>query len=311
MGNFYSNITLTTDERDKVIDFLVEKKRHTFVYPIDKFICVFPKSDDILFELAEQLSSEFKCPAFSVIIHDDSLLMYRLFDSGVLLDDYNSCPGYFSGVNQPITGGDAEKLCSVYSVPDERASLDEILRKEYTFESNRHDAIIAKLNLPYCTVGGGFGYLQEDDVPPELDVSDLVETSPEGDEHSEPARPRQYVDLDEGSHLSSAVGNILSNPDLLQKAWEKAKAGADDYVKAMLEAEVQGTAGGDAVVITSKGNLQFTGIKIRQDAIDPKAVEALEELVLVALNDVAQQTRIKMEATKKSVLNQQLGQLGL
>ncbi len=79
----------------------------------------------------------------------------------------------------------------------------------------------------------------------------------------------------------------------------------------MLEAEVQGTAGGDAVVITSKGNLQFTGIKIRQDAIDPKAVEALEELVLVALNDVAQQTRIKMEATKKSVLNQQLGQLGL
>jgi len=312
MGNFYSNITLTTDERDKVIDFLVEKKRHTFVYPIDKFICVFPKSDDILFELAEQLSSEFKCPAFSVIIHDDSLLMYKLFDSGVLLDDYNSCPGYFSGVNQPSTGGDAEKLCSVYSVPDERNSLDEILRKEYTFESNRHDAIIAKLNLPYCTVGGGFGYLQEDDVPPELDVSDLVETSPgESDEHSEPARPQAYVHLDEGSHLSSAVGNILSNPDLLQKAWEKAKAGADDYVKAMLEAEVQGTAGGDAVVITSKGNLQFTGIKIRQDAIDPNAVAVLEDLVLVALNDVAQQTRIKMEATKKSVLNQQLGQLGL
>lgn len=313
MGNFYSNITLTTDERDRVINFLVEKKRHTFVYPIDKFICVFPKNDDILFELAEQLSGEFKCPAFSVIIHDDSLLMYKLFDSGTLLDDYNSCPGYFSGVSQPSTGGDAEKLCSVYSVPGEQNSLNEILRKEYTFESNRHDAIIAKLNLPYCTVGGGFGYLQEDDVPPELDVSDLVETSPEGDEKSsEPAQPRKYLNLDDASQLAnSAVSNILSNPDLLQKAWEKAKAGADDYVKAMMDTEVQGTAGGDAVVITSKGNLQFTGIRIRPDAIDPNAVETLEDLVLVALNDVAQQTRSKMEATKKSVLNQQLGQLGL
>lgn len=314
MGNFYSNITLTTDERDKVINFLVDKKRHTFVYPIDRFICVFPKSDDILFELAEQLSSEFKCHAFSVIIHDDSLLMYKLFDSGTLLDDYNSCPGYFSGVNEPSTGGDAEQLCSAYSVPNERKALEEILRKEYTFESNRHDAIIAKLNLPYCTVGGGFGYLQEDDVPPELDIGDLVETSPEGDdgEPSTPSLTRTYMDLDQGAHLAnSAVSDILSNPELLQKAWEKAKAGADDYVKAMMEAEVQGTAGGDAVIITSKGNLQFTGIKIRPEAIDASAIEALEDLVLVALNDVAQQTRAKMEATKKRVLNQQLGQLGL
>ncbi len=314
MGNFYSNITLTIDQRDKVIDFLVEEKRHTFVYAIDGFICVFPKNDEILFELAEQLSSQFKCPAFSVIIHDDSLLMYKLFDSGNLLDDYNSCPGYFSGENHPSTGGNSEKLCTVYSVPDQLNSLEEILRKEYTFESNRHDAIIAKLNLPYCTVGGGFGYLQEDDVPPELDVSDLIETSPEydGDIVLERDRPGRYVDLDQSAHVAnSAVSDILGNPDLLQKAWEKAKAGADDYVKAMMEAEVQGSAGGDAVVITSKGNLQFTGIKIRPDTIDSKAVETLENLVLVALNDVAHQTRTKMEATKKSVLNQQLGQLGL
>ncbi len=313
MGNFYSNITLTTDARDKVINFLVDEKRHTFVYPIDGFICVFPKNDEILFELAEQLSSNFKCSAFSVIIHDDSLLLYKLFDSGNLLDDYNSCPGYFSGVNQPSTGGNAEKLCSVYSVPDERDSLEEILRKEYTFESNRHDAIIAKINLPYCTVGGGFGYLQEDDVPPELDVSDLIETSPEeGGDSSVPSRPSFYADLDKDSLLANdAVSDILGNPDLLQKAWEKAKAGADDYVKAMMETEVRGSAGDDAVVITSKGNLQFTGIQIKPDAIDPKSVEALEDLVLVALNDVAHQTRTKMEATKKSVLNQQLGQLGL
>ncbi|MBS2002172.1 MAG: YbaB/EbfC family nucleoid-associated protein [Candidatus Obscuribacterales bacterium] len=319
MGNFYSNITLSTGERDKVINFLIEQKRHTFVYPIDDFICVFPKHDSVLFELAEQLSALLKCPAFAVMIHDDDLLIYKLFDSGKLLDQYNSCPGYFSGVDQPSSGGDPEKLCLVYSAPDEVEALEEILRKNYTFESNRHDAIIAKLNLPYCTVGSGFGYLERDETPDDLVVADLIETAPDdqaGDTDPESgsssSKGRGFVDLDEGSHLTkNAVASMLNDPELLQRAWAKAKAGADDYVKAMMETEVKGSSGGGAVVITSKGNLQFTGVKLSPEAINAEDVGMLEDLVLCALNDVAQQTRVKMEATKKSVLNQQLGQLGL
>lgn len=319
MGNFYSNITLSTDERDKVINFLIEKKLHTFVYPIDDFICVFPKQDAVLFELAEQLSALMKCSAFAVMIHDDDLLIYKLFDSGKLLDHYNSFPGYFSGIDEPSSGGDPEKLCLVYSVPEEAAALEEILRKKYTFESNRHDAIIAKLNLPYCTVGSGFGYLQRDETPEDLVVADLIETAPDGqnaDADAETgnlaAKVRDYFDLDQGSHLAkNAVTSMLNDPELLQRAWAKAKAGADDYVRAMMETEVKGTSGGGAVVITSKGNLQFTGVKLAPEAIDANDVAMLEDLVLCALNDVAQQTRTKMEATKKSVLNQQLGELGL
>ncbi|HEY9732982.1 MAG TPA: YbaB/EbfC family nucleoid-associated protein [Drouetiella sp.] len=319
MGNFYSNITLSTDDRDKVIAFLIEQKRHTFVYPTDRFICVFPKHDSALFEMALKLSDECKCAAFAVMIHDDDVLVYKLFDSGNLLDEYNSSPGYFSGLDQESTGGDAEKLCQVYSVPAEKAAIEEILRKKYTFESNRHDAIIAKLDLPYCTVGSGFGYLQKDDAPEELVVADLIETAADADdaafadESSASSAPgRNYQELDQGSNLAkSAVTNMLNDPELLQRAWAKAKAGADDYVKAMMETEVKGSAGDGAVVITSKGNLQFTGITISKQSLALEDVGKIEELVLAALNDVAQQTRTKMEATKRKVLNQQLGQLGL
>jgi|688.fasta_scaffold142541_2 DNA-binding protein YbaB len=319
MGNFYSNITLSTDDRDRVINFLIQQKRHTFVYPIDKFICVFPKNDAAMFEMALKLSDECKCAAFAVMIHDDDVLVYKLFDSGNLLDEYNSSPGYFSGIDQASAGGDAQKLCQTYSVPSERDAIEEILRKKYTFESNRHDAIIAKLNLPYCTVGSGFGYLQKDDAPEELVVADLIETAAdqedtefEFDSDADAPKGRSYADLNDGVYLAkSAVTNILNDPELLQKAWAKAKAGADDYVKAMMETEVKGSAGDGAVVIASKGNLQFSSVKISAQTLLSEDVSKLEELVLVALNDVAQQTRTKMEAAKKSVLNQQLGQLGL
>ncbi len=318
MGNFYSNITLSTDDKDQVIEFLIKRKCHTFVYPIDEFICVFPKHDSFLFELAEQLSDAMRCAAFAVMIHDDDLLIYKLFQSGKLLDEYNSFPGYFEGLDTPSSGGDAEKVCQVYSAPQEVEALEEILRKKYTFESNRHDAIIAKLNLPYCTVGSGFGYIQKDDAPEDLVVANIIETAADFDDESDDIQSlmtqgRKFVDLDEEkSHLAkNAVTNMLSDPELLKKAWAKAKAGADDYVKAMMETEVKGSAGGGAVVITSKGNLQFTSIEIKPETLDPSNVAMVEDLVLSALNDVARQTRAKMDAAKKTVLNQQLGQLGL
>ncbi len=50
--------------------------------------------------------------------------------------------------------------------------------------------------------------------------------------------------------------------------------------------EVQGSAGGDAVVITCTGKLEFRAVKIRPDALGD--AEMLEDLVLTALKDASQ-----------------------
>jgi nucleoid-associated protein EbfC len=314
MGNFYTNITLSTDKLHEVIDFLNEKKRHTYVYGKDGFVCIFPKSDPILFTLAGVLSKQFKCAAFAVMNHDDGLLLYQLFDSGKLLDDYNSCPGHFSGEEGPSVGGNAEVLCVVYSIPEEVDALNDVLRKEFVFEINRHDALIAKLELPICTAGGGFDYLKEGDLPEELDINDLVETAAGSDADGsldENGMVQQNLASSSATQADPRVSEMLNNPDFIQQALKRAQQGADEYVKEMLEVQVLGTAGGDAVVVTSKGNLQFLGVKIKAEAIDPNDVGMLEDLVLAALNDACQKTREKMEETKKRMLAVQLGQLGL
>jgi hypothetical protein len=322
MGNFYSNITLSTNEQQPVIDYLNEFKRHAYVYKQDKFVCVFPANDQVLFKLAKRLSEHFKCAAIGVMNHDDSLLLYKLFDCGNLLDDYNSCPGYFSGEEQPIFGGDAQKLCEIYGAPKEVEAVDALLRKEYTFEMNRHDALVDKLGLPTCTAGGGFSYLQEDDGPDELDVSDLIETHAEVDAHEPDNEPDDELDdeLDDdklkatksaSAKSASQINEILSSPDFLKQALKQAQEGANQYVQEMLEVRVEGTAGGGAVVVTSIGNLQFSSIKISDEAINSEEVGLLEDLVLTALNDAARKTSEKMEEVKKRMLSAKLGQLGL
>jgi DNA-binding YbaB/EbfC family protein len=51
------------------------------------------------------------------------------------------------------------------------------------------------------------------------------------------------------------------------------------------EAEVEGHAGGGAVVVRMTGGGEFLSIKIAPSAVDPDDVEMLEDLVLAALND--------------------------
>ncbi len=51
----------------------------------------------------------------------------------------------------------------------------------------------------------------------------------------------------------------------------------------LAELEVQGTAGGGAVVATVSGSKEFRGIKIDPAAVDPEEVELLEEMVAAAI----------------------------
>jgi DNA-binding YbaB/EbfC family protein len=61
------------------------------------------------------------------------------------------------------------------------------------------------------------------------------------------------------------------------------------------ETELTGTAGGGLVTVTVTGTGEVTGVKIDPKVVDPDDVETLEDLVLAALHNAAEQARVLTE----------------
>jgi DNA-binding YbaB/EbfC family protein len=78
----------------------------------------------------------------------------------------------------------------------------------------------------------------------------------------------------------------------------------------LAEAEVTGTAGGGLVTVTTTGNGEVKAVKIDPRAVDPDDVETLEDLVLAALHNAAEEARALTERTLGPVTGG-MGGLGL
>ena len=134
MGNFYTNVTLKTGDRNRVIEFLRSSRREAYVSnPANGFVAICDaetesQDEGILCGLASSLSRNFAVPALAVLNHDDDILCYYLFDRGSEVDRYNSCPGYFEGDVQEPDGGDSSLLVQTLGARCTPAELDAILR---------------------------------------------------------------------------------------------------------------------------------------------------------------------------------------
>jgi nucleoid-associated protein EbfC len=60
-------------------------------------------------------------------------------------------------------------------------------------------------------------------------------------------------------------------------------------------AEVTGTAGGGLVTVTASGAGEVTAVRIDPKAVDPEDVETLEDLVLAAVRNAADEARALAE----------------
>ena len=56
-------------------------------------------------------------------------------------------------------------------------------------------------------------------------------------------------------------------------------------------ATVEGSAGGGAVRVTMNGEQQITGVAIEPDVVDPDDVDMLQDLILAAIHDAAEQAK--------------------
>ena len=191
MGSFYTNITLRTTDRERVADLLRSDRRDAYVSPpANGCTVVFDRECEdqdtkVLNRLASSLSKQLGCPALAVLIHDDDVLLYSLHEGGRLVDEYNSSPSFFddSARSQLPSGGDAAQLCRAFGADDKVSAVEAVLRtpngsrEGFVFESDRHDKLVAALELPTAAVATGYGYLEAGEFPDDTSESDYVHIS--------------------------------------------------------------------------------------------------------------------------------------
>ncbi|AEB11582.1 YbaB/EbfC family nucleoid-associated protein [Marinithermus hydrothermalis] len=92
----------------------------------------------------------------------------------------------------------------------------------------------------------------------------------------------------------------------LIKEAQKAQRKAAEVQEKLAQMTVVGSAGGGLVEVTATGQGQIVGVKLDPRAVDPEDVEALEDLVLVAIKDAQE----KAHALAEEEMTRQLGSVG-
>ena len=82
-------------------------------------------------------------------------------------------------------------------------------------------------------------------------------------------------------------GNM--NMNNLMKQAQKMQRQMEENQKALEEKEYTAAAGGGAVEVTMSGKKEITKVTIDPDAVDPEDVETLEDLIMIAVNQVLRQ----------------------
>jgi len=100
------------------------------------------------------------------------------------------------------------------------------------------------------------------------------------------------------------IGSLIGAAQSMQEQFAEAQA-------RLAETIVEGKAGGGVVRISSTGDGRFTEVHISPDAFDPDDPSMLEDLVLAALHDVAEQVSGLQNAGSPLGDDGGLGALGL
>ena len=186
MGAFYGNITLKGPSQEQVATSL--RGRRAIVAPtVGHYTVAFDsvcdeQNIDGIQALTSRLSRELRCPALAVIVHDDDVLGYFLYQKGELIDRYNSCPSYFDfdSTDEPVgpDGGSADALCGVFGAGGPKG-VEAILRKRpgkngYVFETERHRDLVSALSLPDFSVGTAFESFERGEYPVGLSPTSML-----------------------------------------------------------------------------------------------------------------------------------------
>jgi DNA-binding YbaB/EbfC family protein len=100
------------------------------------------------------------------------------------------------------------------------------------------------------------------------------------------------------------------NVQKILKEAQKAQAKAALVQEKLAATELTGQAGNGLVEVTVNGHSEVLGIRIQPQAVDPEDVEALEDLVLVAIKNAQSQARARYEEEMNRELGSIAGMMG-
>ncbi|MBP1744930.1 MAG: DNA-binding protein, YbaB/EbfC family [Firmicutes bacterium] len=96
------------------------------------------------------------------------------------------------------------------------------------------------------------------------------------------------------------MNNMIKQAQKLQKQME-------DKQKELENRNYEATVGGGAVIAYANGKKQLTDIKIKPEVVDPDDVEMLQDLILLAVNEVI----AKAEADNAAEMGKMTGGMNL
>lgn len=188
MGNFYMTATIADAPQVAIIAEVRDLK--AFVGPSQgRFTVVYPEimqfGSTALQNFWANVSKALNATILVSSVYDDDVLYFELWKSGSLVDQYVSDPSAMGDEEQDGTpqGGDVEQLCATFVCSD-RARVKDILSTpgtghRYVFETDRHRELAESLGLPSSSVGFGFEYIQQGEIPPGTAASQFVKVGSE------------------------------------------------------------------------------------------------------------------------------------
>lgn len=182
MGNFYVNHTVRFHDAAAVAAVLQANRRSAWVAPaVDGQVVVYDEAADSQAEaefraVARLLSRELNAACLMVLNHDDSVLIYELYEAGQRTEDYSSNPAFPNGRGKP--SGRGARLCSVWGQAAAAFGVAAILSRDFLFAWERHAELAKALAIPEHSVGTGFGYVEQGEFPNPTVGAGLLKVEP-------------------------------------------------------------------------------------------------------------------------------------
>jgi hypothetical protein len=190
MGNFYVNITTRKADAEAILQYLKSRDLSAFIAKGPEDYCTIyeERCDEQdtrhITSLLKEISSQLNCAAIGMLNHDDDILAYELWLNGEKVDEYDSCPGYFQGDERRMEpeGGNAELLSKLMGNGKNVEAIQVALRKSgsgeegFVFAIERHEALAKAIGLPLHTVGYGFRYISEGEMPEGIQPENIIKS---------------------------------------------------------------------------------------------------------------------------------------
>jgi hypothetical protein len=165
MGNFYTQVLVSGTSRKACEDVAKSFDRRCLIGPeLDGVVPIFDSASeqqniDDLDSVALTFSHELNSWAVGIMNHDDDHLLFRVFHSGI--ERRHIAAGHL-GVFDTSGIGD---LRSAFAPRCSRLGLYWSFLRPSLFQVSRHKSIARALGLAPWTVGAGYQYLMNGDVP--------------------------------------------------------------------------------------------------------------------------------------------------